>query len=542
MRHCIGERSCASSTSTCAVPVVVDAGGGAQLVLDLALPSLEAHQLARHVVVALVVGRHLAQQVAQLVDEGDVLDGGDARGPRRDHRVELLAGERSVGELPDPLGQGAPELDGVDRRPPRLDEVDVAVVGGELVEEALLALLERPLARHLLPQRPRHGGRRLRVRAVAGQIREQPTADVGELLGVEDEHVVLVEVAERRRLAGLRRRGQAPQHGQHARRALGRGGDRLVVLARADPVNDLAERAQRHGGLAEARQHPLDVAHEHRRRADDEHAAGLEASAVGVQQVGRAVQRHDGLARAGAAADDRRAAAGRPDGLVLLLLDRGDDGVHGAVAGPREAGEQRALADDDHVVGGVLRVEQVVLDPDDGLARAAQDATAHDAGGVLGGRLVEQRGCRRTPVDEQDLAVGVADTDPADVPGLAALQVEAAEHEAVVRGIQGRQAAGGLEDHRVTLDQTALVADVPTGEALGDERLRHLRGLVEAAVDDVDVRLLRCDLCGGLLLGGHASPRLSWVVLRTPHDTRRPPTKTPPVRGWWDARPVVSAR
>ena len=90
------------------------------------------------------------------------------------------------------------------------------------------------------------------------------------------------------------------------------------------------DRAQRHGFLTEARQHPFDVVHEHRAGAHDEHPTLLEAGPVGVQQIGGAVQGHDGFAGAGTAADDRHPLVGGADGLVLLRLDGGDDIAHGA--------------------------------------------------------------------------------------------------------------------------------------------------------------------------------------------------------------------
>ena len=128
------------------------------------------------------------------------------------------------------------------------------------------------------------------------------------------------------------------------------------------------------------RQHPLDVAHEHAAGADDQHAAALVAAAVGVEQVRRAVQRDDGLAGARAAGDRDDALAGRPDRLVLLGLDGRDDRVHRPVAGAGQLGHQRALADD-RQVGLGLGVEQLVLDPDDLRAGAAQHPAAYDACG-----------------------------------------------------------------------------------------------------------------------------------------------------------------
>jgi hypothetical protein len=390
--------------------------------------------------------------------------------------------------------QRAPQLHGVDRWPPRLDEVDEAVVGRDDLGELLLPLLEGPLAAHLAPQRVDQRLRGATVGAVALGAGEQLAPDAIELLGVQSQDVVLVEVAELRRSAGHRRGGGAGQEPGHPRRSLGRGGHRLVVPRRADAVDHLAERPEGHAGLAEARQHALDVVHEHAGRAHDEHAAGLEAATIGVQQVGGAVQRHDRLARAGTAADGGRAAAGGADGLVLLLLDRRDDRVHRAVAGTRQAREQRALADHDEVVRGVVGVEQVVLDADDLVVGAPQHPTTDDTGRFLRGGLVEDRGSRGPPVDQQDLPLGVAHADPSDVAGLPVQHVQPAEDQSVVGRVQRGQALRRLVDHGVALDQPALVAHVAPGHALDDEGLRDLGGRVEPLVDRVDVRLLGRDL------------------------------------------------
>ena len=126
-----------------------------------------------------------------------------------------------------------------------------------------------------------------------------------------DAHLLIVDDDERiRALLGrfLRKNGflvtlarDAAHQLGHPGGALDVGDRRLVVTGRADAVDDLAEAAQRHGRLAEAGQHPLDVAHEDAARPDDEDAPALVATTVGVEQEGGAVQCHDGLAGAGAA-------------------------------------------------------------------------------------------------------------------------------------------------------------------------------------------------------------------------------------------------
>jgi len=242
-------------------------------------------------------------------------------------------------------------------------------------------------------------------------------------------------------------------------------------------VDDLAEAAQRHVRLAEAGQHPVDVAHEDVRRPDHQHAAGLEAPPVGVQQVGGPVQRHDGLAGARATADRGDTAARRPNGLVLLLLDGRDDRVHARVTGSGQLRHQRAFSDHHHVVRGRIRVQEVVLEADHPRTAGAEHPPAYDTGRLGGRGLVEDGCCRRAPVDQQYVAVGVTEPDPSDVAGFTGDEVEPAEHQALVRGVQGGDALGGLEDHGVALDQPALVSQ-PTA---AQDAVADLHALLSAA-------------------------------------------------------------
>ncbi len=117
------------------------------------------------------------------------------------------------------------------------------------------------------------------------------------------------------------------------------------------PGDELTRRGEDDAGLAEARQHLLDVAQEHRARADDEDAAAGDPLPVRVEQVGRPVQRDSGLAGARAALDDEDAAERRPDDPVLLGLQGRDDVAHppGPVRGERR--HERALTGDLREVG-----------------------------------------------------------------------------------------------------------------------------------------------------------------------------------------------
>ena len=120
-----------------------------------------------------------------------------------------------------------------------------------------------------------------------------------------------------------------------------------------DAREHVAEGGQQHAGLGERRQHLGDVAQEGRVGPEDQHALLGELGAVGVEQVGRAVQRHRGLAGARAALHDEHAGQPGADHLVLLGLDGLDDVAHpaGAVGGQR--GQQRGLAG--HVLAAARR-------------------------------------------------------------------------------------------------------------------------------------------------------------------------------------------
>ena len=115
--------------------------------------------------------------------------------------------------------------------------------------------------------------------------------------------------------------------------------------------------------------------------------------------------------------------------------------------------------------------------PDDARAGAAQHPAAYDVVRRGRGGLVEHGGRRCPPVDQQRVAVGVAQADPADVARLRVhlvAHVEAAEDQPLVRGVQLRDPARGLEDHRVPLDEAALVAQPAAVVALVGQPLRSL--------------------------------------------------------------------
>src|SRR5699024_5836874 len=137
------------------------------------------------------------------------------------------------------------------------------------------------------------------------------------------------------------------------------------------------------------------------------------------------------------------AAYGRADRVVLFFLDGGHDRIHVAVPGPRQDGQERAFTENDHVGRSVFGVEEIVFDAHDTSSAGWKDATTYCIQRLGGGGLIKHGRGRCAPIDQQDIAVGVADTDPADVAGFSIAHIEPAEHKPVVGGVQCGDAAAG---------------------------------------------------------------------------------------------------
>ncbi len=151
-----------------------------------------------------------------------------------------------------------------------------------------------------------------------------------------------------------------------------------------DAREQLADAREHDPGLAERRQHRLDVLQERPGWPDDEHTARRQRLAVRVEQIRRAVERDGCLARAGAALHDERAAEFGADDGILLGLDRRDDVAHapGALGGERRHERGLALQARDVAIQQ-LGVEDLVVDAHDVAAVArAGDACARAPSGV----------------------------------------------------------------------------------------------------------------------------------------------------------------
>ena len=152
------------------------------------------------------------------------------------------------------------------------------------------------------------------------------------------------------------------------------------------------------------------------------------------------MQRDGGLAGAGTALDHEGPGDGGADDAVLLGLDGADDVGHAPGPLRVQGGQQRAFALERVDVGEHPGVQHVILDRLDLAALQDEVPAAAHALPVERGGLVEVAGFGRPPVHHEPLEVLGGQADAADVLGFPGVKVQPAEHEAVIDGVELRQA------------------------------------------------------------------------------------------------------
>ena len=284
-------------------------------------------------------GRGVAAQ------QGTVGVGPAAGGGRDPLRVGVEVGQQLRWRQGGPqLVEGGEQVVVLAHRGPDVGEVAA-------VEEPLIALGDlrvAALAREPVPLAAREHVDRLADEGALGVVVRAagpPRAGAGlrDEVAVDLDRLAVDEERQRapRQLLAVADRGG--EHLGHVGRSLARRRLGGLRAPRREARVELADRREQDAGLAERGQHLLDVAQERRVGPDDEHAALRELAAVGVEQVGRAVQRHGGLAGAGAALDDQDPVDPGADDPVLLGLDRRDDVAHAPGAPGGEGGQERRL-------------------------------------------------------------------------------------------------------------------------------------------------------------------------------------------------------
>jgi hypothetical protein len=242
---------------------------------------------------------------------------------------------------------------------------------------------------------------------------------------------------------------------------------------------------------------------ERRVRADDQHPALGQLRAVGVQQVGGAVQGHGGLAGAGAALHHQHPGVPGADDTVLLGLDGGDDVAHPAGAASVQRGQQRGLAGQPRSTAGTCRavggpavvsrgqVENLVVDAHHGApprpdVAAPPDPLRGDRGGDI-----ERARRRGPPVHQQRFIVlgFVENAEPADVPADAVAEIQAAEYQPVLGGGELGQPVGVSRAGHIAFDQRLRrFPHVP--QRLGQPGRSPVPQAVQPVIEHRDVLLL----------------------------------------------------
>ncbi len=267
------------------------------------------------------------------------------------------------------------------------------------------------------------------------------------------------------------------------------GGGGWVDLRHVDRGTEIGGCCQHDPVLTKGGDDVLDVSQERRRRTDEEHRAG-QVRPLGVQEVRGAVERHCCLACARRPLHDRHAGAGATDHDILLGLDRCDDVVH--ATGPRRIERSHECALAHEVEPGLARggdVEDFVLQPDELAVSPTEVASAHDAHGVLGQGPVERLGGRRTPVDDERVAVLVSDRHATDVEAAAVREVESTYEQAVFGDVEGSQPVAGMGDGAVALEEGLRTPGLSEPGRAGHTLSRAAHGQ-DSVVGSIEVRAL----------------------------------------------------
>jgi hypothetical protein len=439
----------------------------------------------------------LAEQLVGLVEDRHV--GLRPRcGGLAEQQAPLACGQlrRGLGQ-PVRLGVQVPDqLLGRDRQPRDVERHADGAVRAQVLEHRRAVLARQRRAREvavLVGEAVEHFAHERTARQVVRLVRAAGARDrVADVLGADHE---VVPLDPHRRL--LLRHTFPGAHGPAddlapQQQPLEPGHLPLVDRGRPDAGDEVAHRRGHHAGLAQRRQHLVDVAQERAGRPHHEHARAFQQAPVGVQEVGRAVQRHRRLAGTRAALHHQRAGQVGADDAVLLGLDGRDDVGHPAGAALGHRREQRALAGERVGVDLGVEVEDLVLQAGHRAALGHQVAPPPDVAGVQRRGAVERLGRRGAPVGQDRAVLGVRQADAPDVPCAAVGQVEAAEDQPVLDGVELRRAVLVERGERVALAAVLV-------RALGPRQADVAQAVRRRAAEGVQADVHRVDDC--LLVG-----------------------------------------
>jgi len=323
----------------------------------------------------------------------------------------------------------------------------------------------------------------------------------------------------------LGRRFLVKRHGRfygthHGRGRLERSCVRIALdPSRATLGDQIPQRAGCHTLLAEARQHIGDVVEIGLVRPDHQDSSAMAVQTrIGVQQIGRPMQRDDRLARAGAALDNQGTFRIGPDDGILIGLDRAQHIAHLRRADGAQAGDESRL-----VVQGSVALERfgsehlvpVITDAAVPPSIAAATEQAHRRG-MSGSE--EGLGRRRPPVNQQLLLVIVAQADASDIdrPSRVVSPNHSPQTDVETKPLQDPQLRRCMADLRVTFRGGSSFAAGSPAKLV--ELSRQLRGsllqtsrdcceMLAVSIDQVGIGFGRIGQGKGVEnFGGHGAP------------------------------------
>ena len=286
----------------------------------------------------------------------------------------------------------------------------------------------------------------------------------------------------------------------HAEIALDRSGVLGVEAVGSHPRDhEIAENGQANTGLPQRRQDLLDVGEEEPVRPDDENTLVLQREAMGVEQVGGPVQRHDRLAGPRATLHDQHARLWRTDDLVLFALNRRHDVAQPACAGGLECGDQRAVALDAAVCGLCIEAievaEELVVDVEELSTASGEVASSLESERVGAGCPVEGFGGACSPVDDHRVLRSIPYAHASDVERVAVsvVVVDASEHQRCVADVELGEPVDDVLRERLSLE-ARLVGAAGTDLEVLRKLARQLARLFDARMGVVEVLLFGCKI------------------------------------------------
>ena len=218
---------------------------------------------------------------------------------------------------------------------------------------------------------------------------------------------------------------RALEEADHAGITLDPGSGARVVGTDTHLGHEVSQDRELDPGLTQGREHLFDIPEEQTIGADDQHTLTLEREAMRVEQIGRSMQGHDGLARPRTSLDHEHPGQRGADDLVLLALDGGDDVTEATGTRRLERAEQRTLTGHHwlglgrgHPQRGESVAEQFVLDTQQLSATGGEVTTAGQPHRRPAGGPIERLCDRCPPIHDDGILITVGDRDTSDVEAL----------------------------------------------------------------------------------------------------------------------------